>query len=65
MGSELTSGWSFVSDNSDSGSPEARSDQRASSSWRAFKSALLLGAASCIAYPAGAQQAPAVPAAGS
>ena len=58
MGGELTNGWSLVADNSGDGSAAARSDQRASSSWRAFKSALLLGAASCIAYPASAQQAP-------
>ena len=58
MGGELTSGWSLVADNSGEGSAAARSDQRASSNWRALKSALLLGAASCIAYPASAQQAP-------
>jgi catecholate siderophore receptor len=58
MGGELTNGWSLVADNSGDGSAVARSDQRASPSWRALKSALLLGAASCIAYPASAQQAP-------
>ena len=58
MGGELTNGWSLVADNSGDGSAVARSDQRASSNWRALKSALLLGAASCIAYPASAQQAP-------
>ena len=58
MGGELTNGWSLFADNSGDGSAAARSDQRASSNWRAFKSALLLGAASCIAYPASAQQAP-------
>lgn len=58
MGGELTNGWSLVADNGGDGSAVARSDQRASSSWRALKSALLLSAASCIAYPASAQQAP-------
>ena len=58
MGGELTNGWSLVADNGGDGSAVARSDQRASSNWRALKSALLLGAASCIAYPASAQQAP-------
>ena len=57
MGGELTNGWSLVADNSGDGSAVARSDQRTSSSWRSLKSALLLGAASCIAYPASAQQA--------
>ena len=58
MGGELTNGWSLFADNGGDGSAVARSDQRASSNWRALKSALLLGAASCIAYPASAQQAP-------
>ena len=58
MGGELTNGWSLSADNRGDGGAAARSDQRASSSWRAFKSALLLGAASFVAYPAGAQQAP-------
>jgi catecholate siderophore receptor len=58
MGGELTNGWSLVADNIGCGSAVARSDQRTSSSWRAFKSALLLGAASFVADAAGAQQAP-------
>ena len=57
LGSELANGWSLTADNSGDGTAVARSDQRTSSSWRVFKSALLLGAASCIAYPASAQQA--------
>ena len=58
MGGELTNGWSLVADNGGAGSAAARKDQRTSSSWRAFKSALLLGAASFVADAAGAQQAP-------
>ena len=58
LGRELTSGWSLVADECADGSAAARSDQSTSSGWRAFKSALLLGTASCIAYPASAQQAP-------
>jgi catecholate siderophore receptor len=58
MGGELTNGWSLFAENSGDVSAAARSDQSASSNWRALKSALLLGAASCIAYPASAQQAP-------
>lgn len=58
LGRELAIGWSLVAGDCGDGSAAARSDQRTSSSWRVFKSALLLGAASCIAYPASAQQAP-------
>jgi catecholate siderophore receptor len=58
MGGELTNGWSLVADNGGAGSAATRRDQRTSSSWRAFKSALLLGAASFVADAAGAQQAP-------
>ena len=58
MGGELTNGWSLSADNRGDGSAVARKDQRTSSSWRALKSALLLGAASFVADAAGAQQAP-------
>ena len=58
LGRELTNGWSLVADECADGSAAARSDQRTSSGWRAFKSALLLGTASFVADAASAQQAP-------